>query len=259
MLRSGYRLAQRGDPASARKALLRALGQAVEGSDVGTCRYWLGELAFGRGRPATAVRDYQLGLTADPGNHRLLAGRAKAEAALGRLGAAQHDYVAAIALAPQPEYLLEYAELLLFLGRDDQAGQQLARLSEQRRLRTANGVLDDLIGATVEADHGSATAAVRRAEAEWGRRQSVVVADALGWALHRAGRDHEALRYATTANRFGGQNAGFRYHLGMIELALDRRADARRDLSAALRLNPYFSVLQAPLARRALAATRVAQ
>jgi tetratricopeptide (TPR) repeat protein len=255
LLRSGYRLAQRGDPTSARKALIAALDQAVEGPDTGSCRYWLGELAFDQGDPRIALQDYRLGLRADPGNHRLLAGRAKAEAALGRKGAAQHDYLAAIALAPQPEYLLAYAELLLSLGRDDQAGQQLAALSEQRRLRAANGVLDDLTGATVEADHGSATAAVRQAEAEWGRRQSVIVADALGWALHRAGRDHEALRYATRANRFGGQNAGFRYHLGMIELALDRRADARRDLSAALQLNPYFSVLQAPLARRALAAT----
>ena len=102
------------------------------------------------------------------------------------------------------------------------------------------------------ADHGSATAAVRHAEAEWKRRKSVIVADALGWALHRAGRDREALGYAVRANRLGWRNAGFRYHLGMIELSLGRSADAHRDLTDALKINPYFSVLQAPVARRAL-------
>jgi hypothetical protein len=40
----------------------------------------------------------------------------------------------------------------------------------------------------------------------------------------------------------------------MIEKALGRTADARRDLTAALRLNPHFSALHAPLARAALAA-----
>lgn len=42
----------------------------------------------------------------------------------------------------------------------------------------------------------------------------------------------------------------------MIELALGRRADAHRDLSRALKINPYFSALQAPMARRALAASK---
>ena len=45
----------------------------------------------------------------------------------------------------------------------------------------------------------------------------------------------------------------FRYHKGMIEKALGRAGDARRDLSAALHLNPHFSALHAPLAKAALA------
>jgi hypothetical protein len=38
----------------------------------------------------------------------------------------------------------------------------------------------------------------------------------------------------------------------MIELSLGRNADARRDLSAALALNPHFSPLDAPAATAAL-------
>ncbi len=39
----------------------------------------------------------------------------------------------------------------------------------------------------------------------------------------------------------------------MIEKTLSRTAEARRDLTAALRLNPHFSALHAPLAKAALA------
>jgi len=38
----------------------------------------------------------------------------------------------------------------------------------------------------------------------------------------------------------------------MIELSLGHRGDARRDLTAALALNPHFSPLDAPAARMAL-------
>jgi Flp pilus assembly protein TadD len=81
----------------------------------------------------------------------------------------------------------------------------------------------------------------------------VHVADALGWALHANGRDAEALTYAGKANATGYRNASFRYHLGMIEKALGKRGDARRDLAGALALNKNFSPLYAPRARAALA------
>ena len=255
--RAASQFEERGDPISARKYLSRALNQATERSDLAFCRYYLGELAFNGGDPKAAFGQYQLGLRTDPSSEPLLAGRAKAEAALGRTAAALNDYATVIDRVPQPQYILEYAELLLSLGRDDEAQRQLDLLAAEQKLLATNGVLNALTTAVVEADHGSATTAVRQAETEWSRRRSVIVADALGWALHRAGRDREALGYATRANRFGGRNAGFRYHLGMIELALDHRAEARRQLGTALKINPYFSVLQAPIARRALAATAV--
>jgi tetratricopeptide (TPR) repeat protein len=141
------------------------------------------------------------------------------------------------------------------LGRDDEADQQFARLAAEHRLLAANGVRTDLMTAVHQADHGSATAAVRHAEAEWARHRSMNVADALGWALHRAGRDRDALGYAIRANRLGRHNATYRYHLGMIEMALGHQAKAHRDLDRALQINPYFSALQAPVARRALVAT----
>jgi tetratricopeptide (TPR) repeat protein len=248
--RASYHFELGGDVKKARWALDRALAEATEPSDIAYCRYYLGELAFNEGDPKAALTQYELGLSADPASDALLAGRAKAQAALGRWTAAVHDYARVIARVPQAQYVLENAELLMSLGHD--ATEQFTLLSAEQKLLAANGVVDDLMTATVEADHGSASVAVRHAEAEWRRRKSVLVADALGWALHRAGRDREALRYARHANRLDWRNATFRFHLGMIELSLGRRAQAHQNLAAALKINPYFSVLQAPVARRAL-------
>jgi tetratricopeptide (TPR) repeat protein len=247
----------RGDRASARRILRRALAEATEQPHVADCNRRLGELAFDTGNPKAALQYFRLGLVADPDSAPLLAGRAKTEAALGRVGAALHDYANLIARVPQPQYLLENAELLQSLGRDDQAEQQLAQLTSQLRQLAENGVINDLMIAVVEADHGSATAAVRHAQAEWRRRKGALVADALGWALHRAGRDHEAQLYAGRANRLGGPNATYRYHLGLIEFALGDRAAAHRNLALAMKLNPYFSTLQAPVARRAMLASKI--
>jgi tetratricopeptide (TPR) repeat protein len=253
-IRTAEYLEERGDNSSARGTLLRALASTVEPADLALCRYHLGQLTFNEGHPGAALRQYQLGLLADPDSDPLLAGRAKAEVALGRTAVALHDYATVTRRTAQPQYILENAELLVSLGRDEEAQQQLADFAAAQQRLTLNGVADDLLTAVQEADHGSATAAVRQAQAEWRRRKGIPVADALGWALHRAGRDREAFGYATRANRVGRRNATYRYHLGMIELALGHRAAARLNLEQALRINPYFSVLQAPVGRRALVA-----
>jgi len=113
-------------------------------------------------------------------------------------------------------------------------------------------VATDLETTLLSADHGNKPAALRAARAEWARRHSVHVADALAWALHANGREGEALTYARRANGLGYRNAMFLYHQGMIEKSLGRAASARRDLTAALRLNPHFSALHAPRAKAAL-------
>jgi len=250
--RASYSFEERGQISQARDSMSRALAEASDPADIAFCRYYLGELDFNSGNPKGAMEQYRLGLIAAPTSDSLLAGRAKAEAALGQTDAAVADYATVVGRLPLPEYVLEYAQLLKSLGRASEAQAQFALLTSIQQLFTANGVVDDLTSAIVEADHGSPAEAVRHARAEWGRRHSVLVADALGWALHQSGQNAEALTYAVKANGLGWQNATFAYHRGMIELALGRRDDARKHLSDALRINPHFDRVQAPKATAAL-------
>ncbi|MEU0043245.1 tetratricopeptide repeat protein [Streptomyces werraensis] len=136
---------------------------------------------------------------------------------------------------------------------------QRAAQAGQGRVLAALGRTTEALSAyrTALADHGDSEAAVRRLRAEWRRQPSTEVADALGWALHRAGEHEEALPFAvraTEGTEGGGVRSGlFAYHRGMIELSLERYGAARRHLTEALRINPWFSPLHAPRAKEALA------
>jgi hypothetical protein len=67
---------------------------------------------------------------------------------------------------------------------------------------------------------------------------------AYAWALHKNGRDAEALDYAREATSTGMRNALFSFHRGMIEAALGQNNAARTDLTGALAVNPHFNPLQ---------------
>ncbi|OAH15137.1 tetratricopeptide repeat protein [Streptomyces jeddahensis] len=211
-----------------------------------------GEILWERGEPAQALRYYEAALRADRGNHAALAGKGRALAALGRTAAAVRAYKAAIAKQPTPEYALELGELYESLDDAKGALAQYDALHARVRRDDAGGVNDELILGLFEADHGDPASAVRRLQAEWGRHGSAEVADALGWALHRAGDDEEALKHAVKAMDQGQISAVFAYHRGEIERALGRYGAARRHLQQALRINPYFSPLLAPRAEAVL-------
>jgi tetratricopeptide (TPR) repeat protein len=240
--RAAYDLEQRGDAAGARAALERALDAAAAAADVVFCRYHLGELAFDHGDLDEASSQFSQGLLVDPRDVMLLRGKAKVSFARGSVDEALRMYSELVQRRPLPELVHEYANVLRAAGRDP--APQFAVLERQFALAP-----DDLAASVVAADRGDAAAALRLAEAEWGRRQHVLVADALAWALYLNDRHEEALTFADRALSSGWHNAVFLYHRGMILAALGR-GEAAAVLDEALRTNPYF--VDAPRAREAL-------
>lgn len=254
--RASYTLELHGRTTEAEQALQRGLEDASTPADQAFCQHYLGELAFNTGATAQALAHYRTALSLDPAYTASLAGAARAEAALGSTAKAVTDYRTAIARVPQPQYVLEFGELLESLGRTTEARAQYAVLEAEQKLFAANGVVDDLNLGQYQADHGNPALAVRLLTAEWHRRHNITVADALSWALHRAGHDTQALPLARQANRLGWRDALLRYHRGVIEQALGDQRAARTDLAAALTTNPAFSPLHAPDARRRVADLR---
>ncbi|MGA5276775.1 tetratricopeptide repeat protein [Streptomyces cellulosae] len=216
-----------------------------------------GQLAWERGDREDALRQFREAVRTDPDQRAAYAGQGRVLAALGRTAEAMNAYRAALATNPRPEYALELGELYESLGMRPAAEERYALLRERVRLAAAHGADEELVLGRFEADHGDPEAAVRRLRAEWERQPSTEVADALGWALHRAGEHEEALPFAVRATEGteggGVRSALFVYHRGMTEHSLERYGAARRHLTEALRINPWFSPLHAPRAKEALA------
>ncbi|WP_406287335.1 tetratricopeptide repeat protein [Streptomyces sp. NBC_00209] len=230
-----------------------AANRAKTPAEKAACLSRLGDLAWERGEPKEAVAQYGAALRVEKGHQPSLAGRARALAALGRTDEAVRDYQAALAKSPRPGYLLELGELYESQGLDGDSVGQYEKLRAALDRGKARGVDESLLLGRFEAAHGDADAAVELLRAEWQRgHRSAAVADALGWALHRSGDSDGALEYAKRAVDAGGQNSSYAYHLGMVQRALGDYGSARRQLEGALRTNPKFSPLDAPLAQEAL-------
>jgi len=250
--RASYDLELQGRLGDAADLMRRALGDAVDPADIAFCRYQLGELAWRTGRLGDAETEFAAGKAADPGYLPLLEGQAQVAAARGQTAAALGGYAQLTARYPSPTYLMEYANLLRAAGQPVRADQQLALAVAALRLFRASGGTDDLGAAQLALAQGQSRQAVLAAKREWSRRHFPDVADVLGWALHKSGANAKAIFYAREAGAFGAHNSGYLFHLGMIELSLGRNGDARRDLTAALALNPHFSPLDASVATAAL-------
>ena len=126
----------------------------------------------------------------------------------------------------------------------------------QQRLLGAAGTRPDAELILFEASHGDPAAAVRLGRKLWAQAPSVRSADALGWALTRAGRPGEGLAWAQRALRLGSRDALFHLHAGLAAQAAGRAGLAAAELRTALAGGAALSALQARDARQALEVVR---
>jgi tetratricopeptide (TPR) repeat protein len=250
--RISYARELRGDFAGAVSAMKLALTAAIgEPEATAWTHVQLGKLYWTRGMVAAAAHEDRAALVAFRGYPSGLDALALAEAARGRLATAIALSRRAVDAIPLPQYVTDLGDLLRVAGRPRAAQKQYALIGVIRRLLVANGVKTDLETALFDVDHGvdlrGTLELARRAEAE---RPSIDGEDVLAWSLARAGRCGEALHWSRAALRLGTEDALKFFHRGAIERCLGHESDARSWLQRALALNPHFSLLWAPVARR---------
>jgi tetratricopeptide (TPR) repeat protein len=243
-----------GRPAAAVTAMRESLDAATgEPEPTAWTRVQLGKLYWSQGRLGAAAAQYRAALAVFPGYVHALDALAQVEGARGRFARAIALERQAVAETPLPQFVGYLGDLYAAAGRPALARRQYALVDVIRRLQFANGVETDLETALFRADHGvqlrETLALARMARRE---RPSIDGDDVLAWTLDRNGRCGEALRYSKLALRLGTKDALKLFHRGMIERCLGRTAEGNRFLRRALALNPHFSLLWAPVARRAL-------
>ena len=212
----------------------------------------LADIQRKQGRLDAAARQLAMAQQAVPDHLPALVSTARLQVAQGRLQQAVATWQDVVGRQPLPEYVTELGELLLHLGRDDEGDAQFAVVRTTIDLLEGSGVRSDLETARFEADHGSPERALSQARAEWRQRTSVHVADALAWALHRSGRDREALAIARRATSLDSPEARFWIHRGTIEAALGLTDEAVTHLRRGLATDPGLSPWQRDAARATL-------
>jgi tetratricopeptide (TPR) repeat protein len=218
------------------------------------CRAQLGHLLFDGGRLAEAEEQYRIALHLFPTAHGAMLGLGRVFAAQERSDDAVAAYRRSLALAPTLDAAIELGDLLVHLGRADEAREPFALLAAIERLNGENGVQPDAQMALFHADHGGdLPAALALAQEQAVLLPNIRSDEALAWVLHRSGRDQEALAAIERALRLGTRHARLHYRAGMIHAALGHDAQAAEALERALAINPHFHPAQAAEARDTLA------
>jgi tetratricopeptide (TPR) repeat protein len=221
-----------GDLAGAASAMRLAVdsgGPAQE--NVAYVSSLLGELERQLGHRALARRAYDRALAAVPGTPAAEQGLVRLA---GNTPASIERRRAIAARLPLPEYVIGLGEAELAAGRTAQGMRDLQLVGAEQKLLHAAGVNTDTELAVFEADHGSPARAVALARRAWAEAPSVRSADALEWALTRAGRPQEAYGWSRRALKLGSRDPLFLNHAGLTALAAGHRAEGARRLRVAL-------------------------
>jgi len=249
----------RGDPAGAIKqaesAQAAAVAAGIDGPSLSWYAYLAGTMQLATGDPKAAATWFDRALDAWPRSFLALAGKARAEAALGDSDKAIDGYRAAIAVAPQPDALSALGDLLALRGDDRGAQQQYDTVLAIARLQGSSGLVFNRQLVLFDVNHGRDLAtALELADRELAERRDVYGYDADAWALLANGRAADAEAAMAKALALGTRDAMLLYHAGEIALASGDTVRARDLLQQSLAIRGALDPLSASKAQASLEA-----
>ncbi len=216
------------------------------------CYVHLGDELTNAGKLAEAEHEYDHALFVFPDYHLALAAKARVRLAAGDTNAAIDFYKRAEERVPLPDTAIALGDLYRKLGRTDEAKKQYDLVEFIERTTAAGSTYSRQL-ALFYADHDmKLDDGLSIAQSERAKRSDIFTCDALAWCLYKKGDLAGAKKSIDEAMRLGTRDARINYHAGMINQALGNRRDAAKYLQLALKINPFFDVLQADVARQTL-------
>jgi tetratricopeptide (TPR) repeat protein len=241
----------------AKRAFDEATAAGQTGSGLGWYAYVAGTVAIAAGTPADALAWFDRALVAWPDSYLALAGKARAQSALGNAEGAIASYEAAIAVAPQPDSVTFLGDLYALAGNAKGAANQYATVEAIAHLAAINQQVYNrqIVLFSVNHDRDLA-AALALATQELTVRKDVYGYDAYAWALLANGRATDADAAMQHALGLGTRDALLWYHAGVIASAVGDTARAKTFLQEAVSLPGALDPLSASGASAALAGLR---
>lgn len=215
------------------------------------CLVQLGDELWKNGKFAEAEKVYDEALTNFPNYYLAVAAKGKIRAARGDLAGAETLLAEAQNRVPNVDVIILLGEVYTLLGNTEKADQQerllmaveekLGLAGDRRQLALFLADRDIRLGE-----------ALAIAERRYAVSKDIYTADIYAWSLYKNGRFAEAKKIIGQALRLNTNDARILYHAGMIDAALGDKTSSRKYLSAALKLNPAFDLIQARAAKAEL-------
>jgi len=214
------------------------------------CRAKLAMMHFHDGKLAAAAEALDPSLTASSRNVHVLLAAGRLATALGDPDGARKFYGIILESGPNHEALAALGDLCAQSGEADAAEKYYAQVEA---LHAGKATHDHLQMARFYADHDRKLVDALRLAEQNKLTRNVLEADVLAWVYFKNGdlpRASEAMKRALSRNT---PDPELHFHAGMIAAAAGDRPAARQHLEKALKFNPQFSVLLAPVAVKTLA------
>jgi tetratricopeptide (TPR) repeat protein len=239
------------------KGAIEMLALAAQVTDpmAGEARAWclvqLGDEYWKHGQFAESEKAYDEALTAFPNYYFALAGKGRARAALNDPQGAEKYLVDSQNRAPYVETIIFLGDLYSAEGDSEKAKQQYDLVEVVEKKLGLNN--DQKRLAMLWADHDTRLdEALEIANREYAVRQDIITADTAAWCRYKRGDLQGAKAAVDDAMKLKTNDARILYHAAMIEKALGDKAQAKKLLESALRINPVFDLVQAPVAKKEL-------
>jgi len=245
LARTSYLRELNGDLDGARLAMRQAAAASSKSPlDQATVATLEGDLQLLAGDLDAATASFDRAIDLAPELPLALAGKARVLAARGDLDDALALLAEATQRQPVPTLVVLHADLLRLAGRADEAADADQVVRAVAALQSSAGQIVDLEAARFEADRGEDPAgAVELARKAFDARpDNIFTADALGWALYRAGDIQAAVPHMETAVRLGTADPGLRVRAATVFDAAGQPDRARQQLEAAFTMAPWTAL-----------------
>ena len=233
-----------------------ALAAQVTDPQAAEARAWclvqLGDEYWKHGQFTESEKAYDQALEAFPNYYFALAGKGRARAALNDPQGAEQFLSDSQNRAPYVETIIFLGDLYSSEGNNEKAKQQYDLVEVVEKKLGINN--DQKRLALLWADHDTRLdEALDIANREYAVRQDILTADTAAWCRYKSGDLQGATAAIDVAMKLKTNDARTLYHAAMIEKALGEKAKAKKLLESALKINPNFDLVHAPLPKKELA------
>jgi tetratricopeptide (TPR) repeat protein len=216
------------------------------------CRIRMATMLFHEGAILPAEDAIRPMLESGSKNSHLLLLAARIASAKEDFSLAEKHYRTLLESGPNQQAQAGLGDLMTVCGNTGDAEKHYQTVESLHATHLEDGVHDHGFMAKFLADHDRNLVEALRMVEEHKLTKNVLEADTLAWVYYKNGMLPQAVEAMKRALSRNTPDPEMHYHAGMIASAYGDLSSAKKHLERALAMNPNFSLIQAPRARKEL-------